>query len=120
MFLIWWTRYGLLAIVIPIAIALPIYLILRLLFLDYIEEDFFMPLFYFVFFGLSSIFSWKVGRSLNSKVTRVVINEYTGQLTKDFHTLYRIKVEYWGILYGIICSLSFLVLLEQIFKFSLN
>ena len=103
MFFIWWTKFGLLAIIVPLAI-----FVLVIYSLDGIVPS---SLLFVISFGLSSIACRIVGKSLNSRITRVVKDKWTGRLTKDFHTLYGKKIEDWSWFYGVFCFISLLYLL---------
>ena len=114
MFFIWWTKFGLLAIIVPILIfGLVLYFLVSIFPSSESEvyPEYFNSLASFISFGLSSIACRIVGKSLNSRITRVVKDKWTGKLTKDFHTLYGKKIEDWSWFYGVFCFISLLYLL---------
>tara|TARA_Y100000991_G_C21856828_1_gene299166 strand:+ start:216 stop:557 length:342 start_codon:yes stop_codon:yes gene_type:complete len=87
MFFIWWTKFGLLAIIVLISIFGLVLNFLVSIFPSSESEvlpEYFNSLVSFISFGLSSIACRIVGKSLNSRITRVVKDKWTGKLTKDF------------------------------------
>lgn len=55
-------------------------------------------------FFIAGIFSWIFGNKWNNQSERTVIDEKTGQryILKSNHTLFWIKMQYWGIIFGLI------------------
>ena len=53
---------------------------------------------------LAGVFSWLMGRKWNSAEGKVMIDKETGQevLFKQKHSIFWIKMEYWGIIFGIL------------------
>lgn len=53
---------------------------------------------------LGGAFNWYFGKKWNNSEGRTVIDEKTGQkfILKTKHTLFWIKMEYWGFIFGII------------------
>jgi hypothetical protein len=53
---------------------------------------------------IAGIFSWIFGNKWNNQNGRTVIDEKTGQrfILKSNHTLFWIKMQYWGIIFGLI------------------
>ena len=53
---------------------------------------------------LAGVACWFLGRYVNGKPPQTVIDERTGQqvLVKPSHELMFIKMEYWGVMYGVI------------------
>ena len=116
MFFIWWTKFGLGVIILPLVIFPLVIIFLDSIFPSTESEvlpEYFYSLWCFISFGMSSIACKIVGKSLNSRITKLVKNKWTGKITKDFHTLYGIKIENWSWFYGVICFISLLVLLED-------
>ena len=114
MFFIWWTKFGLLAIIVPISIfGLVLYFLVSIFPSSESEvlPEYFDSLWCFISFGMSAIACQIVGKSLNSRITKLVKDKWTGKITKDFHTLYGIKIENWSWFYGVICVISLLNLL---------
>jgi hypothetical protein len=55
-------------------------------------------------FSIAGIFSWVFGNKWNGQNERTVIDEKTGQryILKNNHTLFWIKMQYWGIIFCLI------------------
>ncbi|SMD36230.1 hypothetical protein SAMN04488029_2785 [Reichenbachiella faecimaris] len=53
---------------------------------------------------LAGVANWILGKKWNSASGRIVVDEATGERIelKSNHTLFWIKMEYWGVLFGII------------------
>ena len=101
--MIFWRGYGLLGLLIPIIVFVLLALIGKFIF--GLEEDFSMnKLFLFVYTLVSSISIWKVGKMLNGKKPKVLIDPDTGEevLLKTNHSLMFINLEYWSFFFAII------------------
>ncbi|PIB34457.1 hypothetical protein BFP72_03015 [Reichenbachiella sp. 5M10] len=63
-------------------------------------------------FFIAGAFSWFMGKKWNAQQSRIVIDKASGQEIelKTNHSLFWIKMQYWGILFGII-GVLFLVLM---------
>ncbi|MFA8434775.1 MAG: hypothetical protein ACEPOZ_09700 [Marinifilaceae bacterium] len=53
---------------------------------------------------VAGVFSWIFGNKWNGQDARVVVDEKTGQriILKSNHSLFWIKMQYWGVIFGII------------------
>lgn len=53
---------------------------------------------------LAGVANWFLGKKWNNEPGRIVVDEATGERIelKSNHTLFWIKMEYWGVLFGII------------------
>ena len=114
MFFIWWTKFGLVVIILPLVILPLVSIVLDSIAPSTESEvlpEYFDSLWCFISFGMSAIACQIVGKSLNSRITKLVKDKWTGKITKDFHTLYGIKIENWSWFYGVICVISLLNLL---------
>ena len=77
-----------------------------------LEEDFSMDkLFLFIYTLVSSISIWKVGKKLNGRKPKVLIDPDTGEevLLKTNHSLMFINLEYWAFVFAV---LGFLLMLD--------
>ncbi|WP_281986616.1 hypothetical protein [Aquimarina aggregata] len=61
---------------------------------------------------IAGIFSWIMGKKWNKPEGRTVIDKSTGQeiILKPNHSLFWIKMEYWGIIFG---GISIVLLIKQ-------
>lgn len=59
---------------------------------------------------VTGVFSWIFGKKWNEKEGQTVIDKATGQemILKPNHSLFWIKMQYWGIIFGVL-SIVFLV-----------
>ena len=101
--MIFWTGYGIFAFLIPVAAFLIVFLIGGGDGTDTSDWLFFFPLL------LSSLGCWFLGKRLNSRKGKILIDPDTGAevLLRTSHSFWFIKLEYWGVVYGIL-SLIFL------------
>ncbi|MEM9339101.1 MAG: hypothetical protein AAGA66_10260 [Bacteroidota bacterium] len=55
-------------------------------------------------FILAGVFSWVMGRKWNGEAPKTYLDQATNQqvVVKPNHTLFWIKIEYWGIVFGAI------------------
>lgn len=53
---------------------------------------------------LAGVLNWYFGNKWNNKEGRIMVDETTGERVefKPNHTLFWIKMQYWGVLFGII------------------
>jgi hypothetical protein len=53
-------------------------------------------------FFIAAVFSWLMGKKWNEEIGRTVIDKATGQeiLLKENHSLFWIKLQYWGFIFG--------------------
>ena len=101
--MIFWRGYGLLGLLIPIIVFVLLGLIGKIIF--GLEGDFSMnKLFLFIYTFLSSVSIWKVGKKLNSRNPKVLIDPETGEevLLKTTHTLMFINLEYWAFIFAVL------------------
>lgn len=65
-------------------------------------------------FFIAGVFSWFMGKRWNEKDGQIVVDKATGQEIelKPNHSLFWIKTQYWGIIFGII---GFVLLGEKLF-----
>lgn len=61
---------------------------------------------------IAGIFSWFMGKKWNQKNTRTLVDKESGQevTLKPNHSLFWIKMEYWGLIFGV---LGLVVLVKQ-------
>lgn len=54
-------------------------------------------------FLIAGAFSWFMGKKWNAEESRTVIDKATGQelVLKSNHSLFWIKMQYWGIIFGV-------------------
>jgi hypothetical protein len=60
----------------------------------------------------AAIFSWTMGKKWNGAEGTVVIDKATGRemVIKSNHTLFWIKMEYWGVVFGL---MGLVILIQQ-------
>jgi hypothetical protein len=53
-------------------------------------------------FFIAAVFSWLMGKKWNEETGRTVVDKATGQeiLLKENHSLFWIKLQYWGYIFG--------------------
>jgi hypothetical protein len=53
-------------------------------------------------FFITGVFSWFMGKKWNAEEVRTVVDKATGQeiILKPNHSLFWIKLQYWGIIFG--------------------
>jgi hypothetical protein len=93
--MLFWKGKGILSVLILLSV---IFIFYKILPVDY--EDF---SFVFGFFG-AGFFSWYFGRKWNHEHGRIMTDKETGkeiELKKD-HSLFWIKMQYWGIIFTVI------------------
>ena len=64
----------------------------------------------FISLALSSFACWKVGKRMNGGEGRILIDPDTSEkvLLKHEHTFWFIKLEYWGVLWGVLSIFALL------------
>ena len=107
MWVIFWEGHGYLAALIPL-ITFFLYSAIESAFTGSEELSLlalFLPL------AVSSFLLWKIGKRLNRKQGRRLIDPETNEeiILKDNHSLFFLKLEYWGILWGFITVLVLIV-----------
>ena len=62
-----------------------------------------------VAFILAGASNWYLGKKWNNAPGRIVVDEATGERIelKSNHTLFWIKMEYWGVIFGVIGVMQF-------------
>ncbi len=101
--MLFWKGYGILGFLIPALVFIVLLLIGKFIF--GIEDDFSMDKsFLFIYTLISSISIWKVGRKLNGRKPKLLIDPETNEevLLKREHTLMFIKLEYWSFFFAVI------------------
>ncbi len=95
--MIFWQGYGFLAFAMPILAFIVCSLIGDVSASDSSDWFFFVPLL------ISSLACWFIGRSFHKNKGKILIDPDTGEevLLKKSHTFWFIKLEYWGIIYGV-------------------
>ena len=64
-------------------------------------------------FLMAGIANWHLGKKWNNKPGRIMVDENTGERLefKPNHTLFWIKMEYWGVVFAMIGVMQFIVAL---------
>ncbi|WP_109434915.1 hypothetical protein [Aquimarina sp. AU119] len=67
---------------------------------------------YIIGLFVAGVFSWFMGKKWNQSDGRIVIDKQTGQeiIIKPNHSLFWIKMQYWGIIFG---GIGILMLIKQ-------
>ncbi|NLR93847.1 hypothetical protein [Flammeovirga agarivorans] len=104
MILVWSGRGGLSVLVLLVSIFGLVQIVPR----DFASYAFIVSLF------VTAVFSWVMGKKWNGK-TQILMNKSTGQdiLLKPNHSLFWIKMQYWGIIFGI---LGLIILIQELGK----
>ena len=104
--MVFWKGNGYLALVIPVMLMLIVSILFSLITgIDLNKEPNVIPL--FIGLLISSFTCWKVGKRMNGGEGRILIDPNTSEkvLLKHEHTFWFIKLEYWGVIWGIISIL---------------
>lgn len=90
-----WSGRGFLSVLVLIA---TLFLCVTILPKEHSDYGFVIALF------IAGTFSWIFGNKWNNSEARTVIDEKTGQkfILKSNHSLFWLKMEYWGLIFGII------------------
>ena len=88
-----WSGLGFLVVLIP--------LVISIFTIGYLGNS---NLVFYLGFVVSAVLIWMIGRKMNNKPGREVVDKKTGEeiILKQNHSLFWIKMEYWGILIGIL------------------
>ena len=104
MWFVIWEGHGYLAVLIPV-INFFLFCLIALV----LPEDLFLKGL-FISTGVSSYLLWKIGKRFNRNNRRRLIDPKTNEevILKSSHSLFFVKIEYWGLILGIISVLSFI------------
>ena len=88
-----WSGKGFLSVLVLIV---SLFLFVKLMPTEYGDYAFVLSFF------ITAVFSWFMGKKWNEEETRTVVDKATGQeiILKPNHSLFWIKLEYWGIIFG--------------------
>ena len=88
-----WSGKGFLSVLVLIV---SLFLFVKLMPTEYGDYAFVLSFF------IAAVFSWFMGKKWNEEETRTLVDKASGQeiILKPNHSLFWIKLQYWGIIFG--------------------
>ncbi len=101
-----WSGKGILSVLVLMACFFSLALIIPKEYSDYA---------FAISFFVAAAFSWFMGKKWNEVEGRIVIDKVTGEeiLLKPSHSLFFIKMQYWGIIFGVF---GLIILVQTLIK----